>query len=55
MSVLSKPYFHNEEAALEHLEGVLWPLAPIGPHCGSIDAKHYNLRKTRIGLRCEKA
>jgi transposase-like protein len=57
MSVLSKPYFHNEEAAFAHLEGVLWPTAPICPHCGSINAKHYDLRKTRIGLRkcCEKA
>jgi transposase-like protein len=57
MSVISKPYFHNEEAAFAHLEGVLWPDAPICPHCGSINAKHYDLRKTRIGLRkcCEKA
>jgi transposase-like protein len=57
MSVLSKPYFHNEEAAFAHLEGVLWPTAPICPHCGSINANHYDLRKTRIGLRkcCEKA
>lgn len=57
MSVLSKQYFHNEEAAFAHLEGVLWPVAPICPHCGSINAKHYDLRKTRIGLRkcCEKA
>jgi transposase-like protein len=57
MSVLSRPYFHNEEAAFAHLEGVLWPDAPICPHCGSINAKHYDLRKTRIGLRkcCEKA
>jgi transposase-like protein len=51
MSVLSKPYFRNEEAAFAHLEGVLWPTAPICPHCGSINAKHYDLRKTRIGLR----
>jgi transposase-like protein len=57
MSVLSKPYFHNEEAAFEHLEGVLWPVAPICPHCGSVNDKHYDLRKTRVGLRkcCEKA
>ncbi len=56
MSVLSKPYFHDEEAAFEHLESVLWPVAPICPHCGSVNAKHYDLRKTRIGLRkcCEK-
>ena len=25
MSILSKPYFHNEEAAVDHLEGVIWP------------------------------
>ncbi len=56
MSVLSKAYFHDEEAAFEHLESVLWPVAPICPHCGSINAKHYDLRKTRVGLRkcCEK-
>ena len=36
---------------------MLWPVAPICPHCGSVNAKHYDLRKTRIGLRkcCEKA
>jgi transposase-like protein len=57
MSVLSKPYFHNEEAAFEHLESVLWPDAPICPHCGCSNARHYDLRKTRIGLRkcCERA
>ncbi len=57
MSVLSKPYFHDEEAAFAHLESVLWPVAPICPHCGSISSKHYDLRKTRMGLRkcCEKA
>jgi transposase-like protein len=51
MSALSKPYFHDEEAAFEHLESVLCP------HCGSVNAKHYDLRKTRVGLRkcCEKA
>jgi transposase-like protein len=56
MSILSKRYFHNEDAAFAHLEGVLWPVAPICPHCGSINAKHYDLRKTRVGLRkcCEK-
>jgi transposase-like protein len=57
MSVLSKTYFHDEDAAFAHLESVLWPVAPICPHCGSINAKHYDLSKTRIGLRkcCEKA
>jgi transposase-like protein len=51
MSVLSKPYFHDEAKAFEHLEGVLWPNGPVCPHCGSISGKHYDLRKTRVGLR----
>ena len=51
MSVLSKPYFHEEAAAFRHLESVLWPEAPICPHCGTINAKHYDLGKTRLGLR----
>ena len=51
MSVLSRSYFHDEKAAFEHLETVLWPVAPTCPHCGSISAKHYDLGKTRVGLR----
>ena len=51
MSVLSKPYFHDEAAAFRHLEGVLWPEGPVCPHCGSLNAKHYDLGKTRLGLR----
>lgn len=51
MSVLSKPYFHNEAAAFRHLESVLWPEGPVCPHCGSLNAKHYDLGKTRLGLR----
>ena len=35
MSILSKPYFHDEDAAFEHLEQLLWPDGPICPHCGS--------------------
>jgi transposase-like protein len=56
MSVLSKTYFHDEAAAFEHLESVLWPEGAVCPHCGSLNAKHYDLRKTRMGLRkcCEK-
>jgi transposase-like protein len=50
MSVLSKPYFHDEAAAFCHLEGVLWPRGPVCPHCGSISGKHYDLGKTRVGL-----
>lgn len=51
MSVLSKPYFHDEAAAFAHLEGVLWADGVTCPHCGSVSGKHYDLRKTRVGLR----
>ena len=54
MSVLSKPYFHNEEAAFEHLEGVIWPNGPICPHCGGMDRigriKANVAKRVRIGL-----
>ncbi|WP_394888470.1 IS1595 family transposase [Mesorhizobium sp. AaZ16] len=46
MSVLSKPYFHNEAAAFEHVEAMLWPQGPVCPKCGSMD-KHYKL----VGVR----
>lgn len=51
MSVLSLPHFHDEAAAFAHLERLLWPQGPVCPHCGSVSGKHYDLRKTRIGLR----
>ena len=51
MSVLSKAYFHDEVAAFAHLEGILWVNGVTCPHCGSMSGKHYDLRKTRIGLR----
>ncbi|QXX73966.1 IS1595 family transposase [Methylovirgula sp. HY1] len=51
MSVLSKLYFHDEAKAFEYLEGILWPQGPVCPHCGSLSGKHYDLRKTRVGLR----
>lgn len=35
-SILSQPYFHNEEAAYEFVEGRLWPHGPVCPHCGEI-------------------
>jgi transposase-like protein len=50
-SAISAPYLHDEAAAFEHLESVLWPEGPVCPHCGSISGRHYDLRKTRIGLR----
>lgn len=51
MSVLSKPYFHCEEAAFAHLESILWADGIACPHCGSVSGRHYDLGKTRIGLR----
>jgi transposase-like protein len=36
MSVLSKPYFHDEAAAFAFLESVLWSDGPVCPHCGVI-------------------
>jgi transposase-like protein len=51
VSAMSAPYLHDEPAAFAHLESILWPDGPVCPHCGSISGKHYDLRKTRIGLR----
>lgn len=51
MSVLSQAHFHEEAAAFAHLERLLWPEGPVCPHCGSVSGKHYDLRKTRLGLR----
>ncbi len=36
-SVLSKPYFHDEEAAYAKLESLVWPNGPVCPHCGSAE------------------
>ena len=35
MSVLSRPYFHCDEAAFAHLESVVWANGVACPHCGS--------------------
>ena len=54
MSILSEPHFHNEEAAYERLEAIVWPNGPTCPHCGNADASRiYKIRgKTaRAGLR----
>ena len=52
MSVLSKPYFHNEEAAFQYLESVLWSDGPVCPHCGC-QGRVYELKgkATSIGLK----
>lgn len=54
MSVLSKPYFHDEEAAFAKLEEILWPDGPVCPHCGGME-KAYKIKanpekRVRVGL-----
>lgn len=36
-SILNEAYFHDEAAALETLEAILWPNGPTCPHCGATD------------------
>ena len=50
MSILSQPYFHNEEAAYEYVESKLWPQGPVCPHCGGVERNSKMQGKsTRIG------
>ena len=55
MSILSKAYFHNEEAAYEHLEAVIWPKGPVCPHCGCVGRisaiKPNPEKRVRYGLK----
>jgi transposase-like protein len=37
MSILSKPYFHDEAAAFAHVEAILWANGRVCPHCGTVD------------------
>lgn len=46
MSVLSKPYFHDEAAAFEYVESVIWGDQPSCPHCGVV-GKVYSLKGVR--------
>lgn len=52
MSNLDAPWFHNDEAAREHLEAVRWPNGPVCPHCGGTDRiKKLEGKSHRPGLR----
>ena len=31
---LSAKHFHDEQAAFDHIEAMLWPQGPVCPHCG---------------------
>ncbi len=35
-SVLSEPYFQDEQAAFDRLEAIIWPDAIVCPHCGTV-------------------
>ena len=57
MSVLSRPYFHDEEKAFEYLESVIWADGKACPHCGGLDritkVKANPAKRIRLGLwRC---
>lgn len=51
-SKLSNAFLHNDVAAREHLEAVLWPNGPVCPRCGAMD-RIYDLKgkSTRPGVR----
>src|SRR5690242_13804501 len=54
MSVLTRPYVHDEAEAFALLESILWPNGPVCPHCGAMD-KLYRIkanpkRRVRVGL-----
>lgn len=52
MSILSKPYFHDEAAAIAHLEDILWADGPVCPHCEAKDrSSPMKGKSTRPGLR----
>lgn len=51
MSILSKKHFHNEKAAFNYLESILWADGVECPHCGTCDrASKLKGKSTRIGL-----
>ncbi len=57
MSSLSAPYLHDEAAAHDFVESVLWPNGPVCPHCGGLDrltkVKANPEKRIRVGLwRC---
>ena len=47
MSVLSKPYFHDEAKAFAFLESVIWADGVVCPHCGVVGGRVYSLEDVR--------
>ena len=46
MSILSKPYMHDEAAAFAHVESIIWANGTVCPHCGTVD-RAYRLEGVR--------
>lgn len=55
MSVLSRPYFHDEQAAFDFVEAIIWPQGPVCPHCGGTERitaiKPNPEKRVRFGLK----
>jgi transposase-like protein len=49
---LRNPIFHSDDAAREHLEGLLWPQGPVCPRCGVMGNRITKLqgKSTRPGV-----
>lgn len=45
------PHFHNEQAAYDFVESLLWVNGRVCPHCGSVDHSGFlGGKSTRVGL-----
>ncbi|OXE36603.1 MAG: IS1595 family transposase [Phenylobacterium zucineum] len=55
MSVLSRPYFYDEQAAFDLVESMIWPNGPVCPHCGCCEnikvIKPNPEKRVRFGLK----
>jgi transposase-like protein len=52
MSILSKPFFHDETEAYKWVEARVWPEGPVCPRCGEKDRiGELKGKSTRIGVR----
>ncbi len=55
MSVLARPYFHDEQAAFDLVEATIWPNGPVCPKCGGFERitaiKPNPEKRVRFGLK----
>ena len=50
-SIFNSNHFHNEQAAYDFVESILWPNGPVCPHCGNREnVGKLKGKTTRIGL-----